>query len=304
MKRSGYIALAAAVSILGCRTGYGPEGFSGGYNDYRAGRGVYYVSFSGNGFTSKSSVTQMWHRRCAEICGGATSYEIVSRDGSTSTDFYVSNGQLETVNKSFAEGYIRCVAESVRSTSSKPKKPKVSSEVAAARLATRKHPKFPELGMTPKESKALCKIQGGVQTLKMAAPRTTEDEALTTSTGVVTYSCRLGGILVYKATIAPEHQGFGSVIGYYEGADVDDVRSRLEARFGPPNAVTIYNGYRYWSWQDRIGVRAYDSGVKVIFKGAVSDNGVATAETSTNVYSEAPSTSVVDGTAPSNPAVE
>jgi hypothetical protein len=300
IRRLGYTLLATVMTSVGCFTRYGPEGFSGGYKDYPAGRGVYYVSFSGNGFTSKSSVAQMWHRRCAEICDGERNYEIVSRDSSTSTDFYTNDGQLKTVNKSFAEGYIRCLNESTsRARPRRPRKPKISSEVAAAQQATRKHPKLPELGMTPKESKTLCKIQGGVQKMKVSAARDTNDEGLTEG-AAATYSCRVGGILVYKATVAQGHQGFISVTGYYEGTDVDDFRENLERRFGPPDAVKVHNGYRFWSWQDRIGLRAYDSGVKVIFKGAPGDPGATALEPSTDVYpGAAPSPTVDESTLPS-----
>lgn len=287
------------VSAIGCHTRYGPKGFGGGYEDYPAGRGVYYVSFSGNGYTSRSAVTQMWHRRCAELCGGASSYEIVSRDGSTDRDFYVSNGQLQTVSKSFAEGYIRCTSTPTVTTKTKRTKPKISREEAARQLATRKHPKFPELGMTPKESKALCKIQGGVQTMKLNSAREESQTGLAEADHA-TYSCRVGGILVYKGAFRPKDQGFSSVIGYYEGVDVDAVRAKFEERLGPPDSVSMDDGFRYWSWQDRVGVRAYDSGTKVIFKGDPASSGVTASEPNTNVFQAEP-TPVADESSQERP---
>jgi hypothetical protein len=105
MKRQWIMCLLLA----GCATPYQAAGFRGGYTDYPAGRGVYFVGFSGNGYTGKAAVTEMWHRRAAELCGGQDRYEVVSRDGETDQSFYVANGQLNTVNKTDVEGYIRCV---------------------------------------------------------------------------------------------------------------------------------------------------------------------------------------------------
>lgn len=100
------------LALTGCLftpTPYQPSGYSGGYTDYPAGRGVYYVAFNGNGFTRQGTVTAMWHRRAGELCGGQDRYEIVSRDGSTSKSYHVSDGDITTITKHGAEGYIRCV---------------------------------------------------------------------------------------------------------------------------------------------------------------------------------------------------
>ncbi len=116
--------LLLPLAMAGCATPYQASGFNGGYTDYPAGRGVHYVSFSGNGYTSKESVTAMWHRRAAELCGGSDKYEIVARDGSTEQSYYVANGTLNSVSRSDAEGYIRCVdieeREQARAPSTRP----------------------------------------------------------------------------------------------------------------------------------------------------------------------------------------
>lgn len=67
----------AASSLTGCGTPYQARGFRGGYEDYQAGAGTVMVSFKGNGYTSQSDVTRMWHRRAAEVCGGADKYVVV-----------------------------------------------------------------------------------------------------------------------------------------------------------------------------------------------------------------------------------
>ena len=62
---------------------YQPKSFAGGYTDFETQPGIHYVSFRGNGNTSKDTVIQYWHQRAAEICGGRDRYEIVSQGAST-----------------------------------------------------------------------------------------------------------------------------------------------------------------------------------------------------------------------------
>jgi hypothetical protein len=281
-------SLLVLVSLAGCHTRYGPKGFAGGYEDYPAGHGVHYVSFTGNGYTSRGAVTQMWHRRCAEVCGGPTSYEIVSRDGSTVTDVVVANGLVQTVNRSFAEGYIRCTSTTGNRGITNAKELEVSEEVVAAQLSIRNHPKLPELGVTPKESRTLCKIQGGVQTVKRVSSNGETKEKKPAADGYATYFCRVGGAVIYAGAVQSKDEGFSLVVGYYEGVDVDDVRATLEERLGPPDAVNVRDGYRQWSWQDRVSVRAYESGTKVTFKGEPLPGGETPKGLSTNVFQVEP----------------
>src|SRR2546426_12636489 len=96
------------IAFSGCVTPYQMAGFSGGYTDFETQPGVYYVSFKGNGYTSKETVVQYWHRRAAEICGGRERYEIVSQDASTTQYISGSRGQIDTTHKARAEGYIKC----------------------------------------------------------------------------------------------------------------------------------------------------------------------------------------------------
>ena len=80
------IVLLFAFSVLGCATGYQPEGFSGGYDEQKVGDNKYLVSFSGNGFTSGSEVQRGAFRRAEELCmeKNYNSFEMISKDGSTS----------------------------------------------------------------------------------------------------------------------------------------------------------------------------------------------------------------------------
>jgi hypothetical protein len=118
------------LPLTGCLfspTPYQPSGWTGGYTDYAAGRGVYYVAFNGNGYTSRGSVTAMWHRRAAELCGGEDRYDVVARDGNS-----VTEGETITFTKHSAEGYVRCVdgeGNIVAAPPTKEKKPKESALV-------------------------------------------------------------------------------------------------------------------------------------------------------------------------------
>jgi hypothetical protein len=50
------IVISAYVLLLsGCVTPYQPNGFAGGYTDFETQPGIYYVSFQGNGYTSKET---------------------------------------------------------------------------------------------------------------------------------------------------------------------------------------------------------------------------------------------------------
>ena len=48
------ITFVVAIFLSACATPYQPAGFSGGYTDFETQPGIYYVSFKGNGYTSKA----------------------------------------------------------------------------------------------------------------------------------------------------------------------------------------------------------------------------------------------------------
>jgi hypothetical protein len=104
--RSAIVLLVGAC--LSCATPYQPKGFRGGYTDFEPQSGIYFVSFRGNGFTSRDTVIRYWHQRCSEICDGRDAYEIVSYDPATTQHISGTDGQINTVHKSSVEGYIRC----------------------------------------------------------------------------------------------------------------------------------------------------------------------------------------------------
>ncbi len=128
--------LVLAVALIACVTPYQPRGFRGGYTDFEAQPGIYYVAFEGNGFIGRPGVVRYWHQRAAEICGGPDRYAMLSTTDigqtqivtgsnpstSTSTTVPVGGGVYQTntttngggptitsIRKPAMEGYIRCV---------------------------------------------------------------------------------------------------------------------------------------------------------------------------------------------------
>lgn len=105
------ISLTGMAFLSACATPYQAAGFRGGYTDFETQPGIYYVSFKGNGYTSKETVIKYWHRHAAEICGGSDRYQIVKHDTSTTQHVAGTGYGIVTVHKSRAEGYIRCTGE-------------------------------------------------------------------------------------------------------------------------------------------------------------------------------------------------
>ncbi len=105
--------ITVSIGLSGCAilyhaTPYQKAGFTGGYTDFETQPGIYFVSFTGNAFTSKETIILYWHRRTAEICGGPDRYEILSQDSSVIPYTFGDSSGVSTVYKARAEGYIRC----------------------------------------------------------------------------------------------------------------------------------------------------------------------------------------------------
>lgn len=67
---SAGIAAAAALSGLalgGCASHYGTATLTGGFNQADLGGGVIWVSYAGNGYTTRETVQSYWLYRCAEL---------------------------------------------------------------------------------------------------------------------------------------------------------------------------------------------------------------------------------------------
>jgi hypothetical protein len=138
---------------------------------------------------------------------------------------------------------------------------KRAADLEQRRRVTRKSPRVPELGATPKESAAICSRQGGKQTIKPA----------TDGPGVLLV-CSLGGTALYVAFVPHEATDpISAVKIFFEDADVAVVRSDLETRFGPAARVEVHNGFRAWIWDrsvPQVDLRSYDRGVTITFRVA------------------------------------
>lgn len=94
------------LSFMGCATTYQPRGFSGGYTETQLNKDLFEVSFSGNGFTSYSTVSDMFLRRCAEITkeNGYSHFVLVNQDSGSTTQT-VSSQQSGTISPNYYGGY-------------------------------------------------------------------------------------------------------------------------------------------------------------------------------------------------------
>lgn len=92
------------ILLSGCATSYQPHGFTGGYSHKRLNRDIYEVSFSGNGYTSSSTVRAYAMRRSAELAVEKGYDYFIILDNVNDTDYSVvnTNNQTNLVSKSSA----------------------------------------------------------------------------------------------------------------------------------------------------------------------------------------------------------
>ncbi len=98
------------VLLLGCAgpTPYQKRDAGEGYHDYETRPGVHFLSFDGNGSTSRETVLTYWHRRAAEICGGPDRYEVLGMDASGKKIFVDGPTVIREYTLPHVEGLIRC----------------------------------------------------------------------------------------------------------------------------------------------------------------------------------------------------
>lgn len=114
------IAVACGFLLAGCASDYSPESLVGGFSESKIGGDVWYVSYSGNGYTSEETVQTYWLYHCAELtlAKGYDGFEIVSpitlssRDAAKGTmqPIRIQNRALNDyarVNKPWLDGRIR-----------------------------------------------------------------------------------------------------------------------------------------------------------------------------------------------------
>jgi hypothetical protein len=61
------LILLLCLALSGCATSYQPEGFTGGYSDFKFQDGVFRVGFEGNGFTGRNRAADFALLRSAEV---------------------------------------------------------------------------------------------------------------------------------------------------------------------------------------------------------------------------------------------
>jgi hypothetical protein len=60
--------LLVLVCLVACATPYQSAGLRGGYSERPIGPGRWIITAKGNGFTSRSTMTEHTYRRAAELC--------------------------------------------------------------------------------------------------------------------------------------------------------------------------------------------------------------------------------------------
>jgi hypothetical protein len=112
--------------------------------------------------------------------------------------------------------------------------------------AIRQNPKFPEIGATSREARAICESQRG-QWID-------HDD---------TIGCKVGGIAVFACTL--DEQQTNRCTHWKEGAEVADERDSVAADHGKPESQSVSSdGFRVFTWEaSTIIVEGYDKGVKV-----------------------------------------
>lgn len=106
----GACAFAGMLLLAGCTgpTPYQKRAGGEGYHDYEIQPGVHFLSFRGNGQTSRSTVMDYWYRRAAEICGGEDRFEVLGMDSTGDGVVVGTPSLLNTYTLPAVEGRIRC----------------------------------------------------------------------------------------------------------------------------------------------------------------------------------------------------
>jgi hypothetical protein len=118
-------------------------------------------------------------------------------------------------------------------------------------------PRYPELGATLEESRALCEQQAGIHHVQRSSIGNHVD-------------CRVGDVSIYVALVRKGESGISSLTVNFEQGDVGQLRKLVQdAQHRPPDDSGVSDGFRFWSWygEGRITrVSVYSSGVSVVFE--------------------------------------
>ncbi len=107
--------LSLAIFLLGCATPYQPKGFLGGYEEVQVKPSVYFLEYSGNGYTSLTTVVRYWHWRANELCAAkGLDTEVLDAKGASEIAGIAGSAVITKPRYSHRGyirlGYIRCVS--------------------------------------------------------------------------------------------------------------------------------------------------------------------------------------------------
>lgn len=122
------------------------------------------------------------------------------------------------------------------------------ADADARQRETRAHPKIPELRATVSEARAICLQQSG---------KFVDDSAL---------RCTVGGRAIFVCSV-DRTERVERCDGFYEGAELSEVRRRTETQYGPATSGGVTrDGFRIFKWQAdgiEVNLAMYEHGVRV-----------------------------------------
>lgn len=100
MKRIKLLSLlVTSIIVTSCATGYKPEGFGGGFSEFKMADNIWQVDFRGNGYTSKQRARDFAMLRAAELTTMAGyPYFVIADSADTSTIQMYSNPVVANTN--------------------------------------------------------------------------------------------------------------------------------------------------------------------------------------------------------------
>jgi len=101
------VVLGASLLVFGCATMYRPLAGGSGYSETRLAENVFRVSFSGNAYTAKHTVSDFALLRCAEVAlqNGFTCFAVLESDQDATAATYTTPSTSYTTGSAYAGGY-------------------------------------------------------------------------------------------------------------------------------------------------------------------------------------------------------
>lgn len=106
--RAILMATAIAAALAGCASGYGAEGFGGGFSEMQMAQDTYRIQFRGNAFTGSGATSEMAMLRAAELTlqSGYTHFLVLDAADSVDKSYYTQPGTTyTTLTPRYGGGY-------------------------------------------------------------------------------------------------------------------------------------------------------------------------------------------------------